>query len=125
MSILDRALAGLEGGALEVTLPDGTARRFGKGAPVRLDIRDRGFFRRVATRGKVGFGEAYTAGEWETDDLVGLFELLLQNADAAGARHARVRRLLSCDLGSTAGTACCGRAATSPTTTTSGTTSSR
>jgi cyclopropane-fatty-acyl-phospholipid synthase len=94
MSILERALAGLEGGALEVTLPDGTARRFGTGAPVRLDILDRGFFRRVATRGKVGLGESYTAGEWETDDLVGLFELLLRNADAAAERHARVRRLL-------------------------------
>ncbi|MEP6811614.1 MAG: class I SAM-dependent methyltransferase [Actinomycetota bacterium] len=94
MQVLERALAGLEGGALEVTLPDGTSRRFGAGAPIRLDIRDRGFFRRVATRGKVGFGESYTAGEWETDDLVGLFELLLQNAGAAGERHARVRRLL-------------------------------
>jgi cyclopropane-fatty-acyl-phospholipid synthase len=94
MSILERALAGLAGGALEVTLPDGTARRFGAGAPVRLDILDRGFFRRVATRGKVGLGEAYTAGEWETDDLVGLFELLLRNAGTAAERHARVRRLL-------------------------------
>jgi cyclopropane-fatty-acyl-phospholipid synthase len=93
-AILERALAGLEGGALEVMLPDGSARRFGSGAPIRLDIRDRGFFRRVATRGKVGFGESYTAGEWETDDLVGLFELLLQNAGAAGEWHARVRRLL-------------------------------
>ena len=93
-AILERALAGLEGGALEVALPDGTARRFGAGAPTRLDIRDRGFFRRVATRGKVGFGESYIAGEWETDDLVGLFELLLRNAGAAGERHARVRRLL-------------------------------
>ncbi len=94
MSILERALAGLEGGALEVSLPDGTARRFGTGAPVRLDILDRGFFRRVATRGKVGLGESYTAGEWESDDLVGLFELLLRNADAAAERHARVRTLL-------------------------------
>src|SRR5690349_22473177 len=51
MAILERALAGLEGGALEVTLPDGSARRFGSGAPIRLDIRDRGFFRdRKSTR---------------------------------------------------------------------------
>jgi cyclopropane-fatty-acyl-phospholipid synthase len=94
MSILERALASLEGGALEVTLPDGSARRFGAGAPVRLDIRDRGFFRRVATRGKVGLGESYTAGEWDTDDLVGLFELLLRNAAGVGGRHATARRLL-------------------------------
>ena len=94
MSILERALADLRGGALEVVLPDGSARRFGTGAPVRLEIRDRAFFRRLATRGKLGLGESYTAEEWETDDLVALFELLLRNADAAAGRHSRVKRLL-------------------------------
>ena len=92
--VLERALAGLEGGTLEVALPDGTVRRFGSGAPVRLDVHDRAFFRRLALRGKLGPGESYTAGEWDTDDLVGLFELLLRNADAATERHSRVRRLL-------------------------------
>jgi cyclopropane-fatty-acyl-phospholipid synthase len=94
MSILANALADIRGGSLVVVLPDGTTRAFGEGRPVLLDIRDRAFFRRVATRGKLGLGESYTAGEWATDDLVGLFELLLQNAGAAGERHARVRRLL-------------------------------
>jgi cyclopropane-fatty-acyl-phospholipid synthase len=93
-SILERALAQLEGGALTATLPDGTTRTFGSGAPLQLDIHDRALFRRLATRGKVGFGESYTAGEWDTDDLAGLFELLLRNAAAAGARHSRARRLL-------------------------------
>lgn len=94
VAVLERALAQLEGGALEVLLPDGTQRRFGSGPPVELEIHDRAFFRRVATRGKLGFGESYVAGEWESDDLVGLLELLLRNAAAAGERHARVRRLL-------------------------------
>ncbi len=93
-AVLERALASLEGGTLEVELPGGGVRRFGHGAPVRLAIHDRAFFRRLATRGKVGLGESYTAGEWDTDDLVGLFELLLRNADAAAERHARVRRIL-------------------------------
>lgn len=93
-AVLERALAGLDGGTLEVELPGGGVRRFGAGAPVRLAIHDRAFFRRLATRGKLGFGESYTAGEWDSDDLVGLFELLLRNADAAAERHARVRRLL-------------------------------
>ncbi len=92
--ILDRALAGLEGGTLEVELPDGSVRRFGRGAPVRLSIHSRSFFRRVATRGKLGFGESFQAGEWDADDLVALLELLLRNAEAAAGRHARVRRLL-------------------------------
>ena len=93
-AVLERALAGLEDGTLEVELPGGQVRRFGHGAPVRLAIHDRAFFRRLATRGKLGFGESYTAEEWDSDDLVGLFELLVRNADAAGNRHARVRRLL-------------------------------
>jgi len=37
--MLERALAHLEGGTLEVTLPDGTERRFGSGAPARREPR--------------------------------------------------------------------------------------
>jgi cyclopropane-fatty-acyl-phospholipid synthase len=93
-AVLERALARIEGGTLEVELPGGAVRRFGAGAPVRLAIHDTAFFRRLAARGKLGLGESYTAGEWDSDDLVALFELLLRNADAASERHARVRRLL-------------------------------
>ncbi len=93
-AVLERALAGLEAGTLEVELPGGGVRRFGAGAPVRLAVHDAAFFRRLATRGKLGLGESYTAGEWDSDDLVGFFELLLRNADAVAERHARVRRLL-------------------------------
>jgi cyclopropane-fatty-acyl-phospholipid synthase len=94
LSLLERVLAGLEGGALEVELPGGELRRFGAGAPVRLTIHDPAFFARIATRGKLGPGESYTAEEWDTDDLVALFELLLRNADAVAERHPRLRRLL-------------------------------
>ena len=94
LPFLERALAGLEGGTLEVELPGGELRRFGTGAPVRLAIHDPAFFTRIATRGKLGLGESYTADEWDADDLVALFELLLRNADAAAERHARLRRLL-------------------------------
>ena len=94
VAVLERALADLEGGTLEVGLPGGGTRRFGSGAPIHLEIHDAAFFRRLATRGKLGLGESYTAGEWDTDDLVALFELLLRNADAAANRHPRLRRLL-------------------------------
>jgi cyclopropane-fatty-acyl-phospholipid synthase len=93
-AVLERALAHLDGGTLEVELPDGETRRFGAGAPVRLTVHDAALFRRLATRGKLGLGESYTAGEWDADDLVALFELLLRNADAAAVRHARLRRLI-------------------------------
>ena len=93
--MLERELAHLEGGSLEVTLPDRThadVRRRRPGA--RSAIHDRALFRRLATRGKVGFGESYTAGEWDTDDLVGLFALLLRNSEAAVARNGLVRRVV-------------------------------
>lgn len=93
--VLDRVLVGLEGGALEVRLPGGDVKRFGAGATVRLTIRDTMLLRRLATRGKLGLGESYTAGEWDANDLVGLFELLLKNATAASERHPRVRQLLA------------------------------
>jgi cyclopropane-fatty-acyl-phospholipid synthase len=93
-SFLERALAGLEHGTLEVELPSGELRRFGSGAPVRLTIHDAAFFARIATRGKLGLGESYTADEWDADDLVAFCELLLRNADSAAERHPRLRRLL-------------------------------
>jgi cyclopropane-fatty-acyl-phospholipid synthase len=95
VALLERALQHLERGTLEVTLPDGSERRFGQGAPVALHVHDWSLFRRLALRGKVGLGESYTAGEWDADDLVGLFELLLRNADAAVGRHTRMRRALA------------------------------
>jgi cyclopropane-fatty-acyl-phospholipid synthase len=93
-AVLERALAHVEGGTLEVRLPGGAVRRFGSGPPVTMEIHDSRFFRRVATRGKVGVGESYTAGEWDSDDLVALFELLLRNAADAARRHRFVRQLL-------------------------------
>ena len=95
VAVLERELEHLRDGALDVTLPDGSRRRFGSGDPVRLEIHDRAFFRRIATRGKVGFGESYTAGDWDCDDLVGLFELLVRNADAVAARRPNLRRVLA------------------------------
>ncbi len=94
VSILERALQNLEGGTLEVRLPGGRVRRFGSGAAESLTIHDDAFFRRVATRGKLGVGESYTANEWDSEDLVGLLQLLLRNAASASERHAGWRRLL-------------------------------
>jgi len=93
-AFLRRELAHLEGGSLEVTLPDQSRHTFGSGPGVALHIHDRALFRRLATRGKVGFGESYTAGEWDTDDLVGLFSLFLRNSESAVARNGLVRRLI-------------------------------
>jgi cyclopropane-fatty-acyl-phospholipid synthase len=62
---------------------------------VVVSVRSRNLFRRLATRGKLGLGESFTAGEWEADDLVAFFELLLRNAAEAAERHPRLTRILN------------------------------
>jgi len=94
-SVLERALAGLEAGALEVRLPDGSLRRFGAGEAASMQIRSERFFHRVATRGSIGLGESYAAGEWDAEDLPAFMSLLFRNARAARERYPRLARLLN------------------------------
>ncbi len=94
MAVLERGLAHLQGATLEVRLPNGATRRFGSGAVVTVTIHDPRLFRRIATRGAIGLGESYMAGEWDTGDLVGLFELLVANTNAAADRHRTLRRVM-------------------------------
>ena len=69
---------------LRVVLPDGASAGGGEvGAPV-MTIERNAFFHRLATGGKIGFGEAYMAGDWRADDLAGVL----------AAFAARVERLL-------------------------------
>lgn len=54
------------------------------GAPARsaprVVIHNARFYTRVATRGEVGLGEAYVAGDWDCDDLPALLSLGLRSA---------------------------------------------
>lgn len=91
VSLLTRALAGLHEGTLVARLPDRTERRFGSGPAEIMQIADTSrLLRRLATRGTMGLGESYQAGEWTSPDLVGLLELLYRNAEAAVVRHPRL-----------------------------------
>jgi cyclopropane-fatty-acyl-phospholipid synthase len=92
VSVLDRMLVGLEGGSLAVTMPDGEVRRYGAGPEARLTIDDPRLFRRIARSPRFALGESYQAGEWRTDDLVGVLSLLMRNAAAARERHRTLRR---------------------------------
>jgi cyclopropane-fatty-acyl-phospholipid synthase len=94
VAVLERVMPELEGGTLVVRLPDGSTRRFGSGPVVHMHIRSAHFFRRLATRAKLALGESYTAGEWDSDNLVAFFELLLRNAEVARKRHPHLRRFL-------------------------------
>jgi cyclopropane-fatty-acyl-phospholipid synthase len=91
-------LSGLEryvaGGELVLELTDGSTRSFGdrSGPTVVARVEDDRLWSRIATRGRIGLGESYVEREWETDDLPGLFELLLKTGNDATYR-AGVTRL--------------------------------
>jgi cyclopropane-fatty-acyl-phospholipid synthase len=83
------ALARPEGGELAVALPDGSIRRAGDAAAgrrARIDIRSKDLYRRLTTRGRIGIGEAYVAGDWDADDLAAAMEILALTAEAARRR---------------------------------------
>lgn len=86
-------LEGVQIGELTLRLPDGSTRCFGRAGTGRaqtLNVRNHAFFRRVATGGDVGFGEAFVAGDWDCADLTELLRLLIDNAPALAA-HALAR----------------------------------
>jgi cyclopropane-fatty-acyl-phospholipid synthase len=85
--ILDRIDSGLESGALNATLPDGTFRILGGRAPgpecdVNL-VRWRALIR-LATGGSAGWYRAWAAGEWSSPDPVPLFALFMANSRLLG-----------------------------------------
>jgi cyclopropane-fatty-acyl-phospholipid synthase len=65
---------------LRVVLPDG--RTFGGGTaagPAMHLVRPQAFFARLGATGTIGFGEAYMAGDWTTDDLAGVLSAFAAN----------------------------------------------
>jgi cyclopropane-fatty-acyl-phospholipid synthase len=86
------AMEKIRHGRLAVVLPDGSSRVFGDaGSPLRATLRVKrpDFFKRVLLWGDVGFGEAYQAGDFETDDLTGLIRLFIENGETMEVEHTR------------------------------------
>jgi cyclopropane-fatty-acyl-phospholipid synthase len=82
MVLCFKFLSRLPQGELQVTIPDGSRYVFGQpgSAPaMKMEIHEYRFFRRAMFSGDIGFGEAYTDGDWTTDDLPGLLTLLAAN----------------------------------------------
>ena len=92
MAVLDRVLPGIEGGTLALRLPDGSERCFGDGPEVSMRIDNWRLLDRIARSPKLALGESYQGGEWRSDDLVPLLELLLRNAGPGAERHTWWRR---------------------------------
>jgi cyclopropane-fatty-acyl-phospholipid synthase len=58
-----------------------------------MAVRDPGsFFARLGRGGKIGFGESFMAGEWDSTDLVGVLEALARQADSLVPRPLQVVR---------------------------------
>jgi cyclopropane-fatty-acyl-phospholipid synthase len=79
------AVARLEIGSLNFTLPDGRTLHFGghqPGPDAAIEIRDWRFFGRVMRGGDMAFAEAYMDGWFETPDLPGLLTLGALNGAA-------------------------------------------
>ena len=87
--IVFSALEQLEGGAIDLKLPDGTRERFGdgRGPEFAVTIANGDLFGRLTRRGRSGLGEGYIARDWDTDDLPGLLALLIRNARSAAKRQ--------------------------------------
>jgi cyclopropane-fatty-acyl-phospholipid synthase len=83
---LARLRASWRGGPLDVIAPSGDRIRIGPPGPADACVRvhdDRAFLR-LALRGEIGGGESFVAGEWSSDDLVGLLRLVLRAAGPRG-----------------------------------------
>ena len=84
---LDRIDAGLESGAIEAWLPDGSHRILGgrKPGPVaEVSMHSWRALVRLARSGSVGWYKAWEKGEWESPDPVPLFDLFMRNAVSLG-----------------------------------------
>ena len=71
-------------GRLELTLPSGEQLLLGNGEDglkARVYIKDKDFFRRIFLYGDIGFGEAYTEGLWETDNITEVIRWFILNIE--------------------------------------------
>lgn len=85
--ILDRIDTGLEAGALEAWLPDGTTRILGgkaQGPICEVRLHRWRALARLVSSGSAGWFRAWEAGEWESPDPVPLFALFMRNAETLG-----------------------------------------
>jgi cyclopropane-fatty-acyl-phospholipid synthase len=99
---LARLRAGWRSGALELELPGGELVRLGgdnpdgarlgdagsagvrPGSVPRVRVHDDRFFLRLVLRGEMGAGESFVAGEWSSDDVVGVARAFLRATGGRG-----------------------------------------
>ena len=83
MKLVDRQLARISKGHLAVQLPDGVILHYGDPSEAKiLNINRYSFYTRLVTAGNIGLGEAWTDGDWDSDDLAGILQLFIDNMEA-------------------------------------------
>ncbi|MCW2922915.1 MAG: Cyclopropane-fatty-acyl-phospholipid synthase [Thermoleophilia bacterium] len=100
--LLPRMLRAVDGGHLDLALPDGSNLAGGDPeAPLRgrIEVLDERAFEQVAARGQRGFGEAFVLDQWTSPDPALPLEVLARSVAAAGNRGVlgflrRAQRLL-------------------------------
>ena len=81
--IVLQMLRRLEHGALRLICPDGSTLAFGDdSAPVSLKLNNWHPCAAALKSGDIGFAESFIAGDWQTDDLAALLQLLARNRHA-------------------------------------------
>ncbi len=98
--VLDRIDAGLDHGALEGILPDGSRRILGgrgEGPTAIVKLNSWRALIRLGRSGSVGWYKAWELGEWESPDPVLLFDLFMRNRAGLGstARASGFTRLIN------------------------------
>ena len=81
-----RLRAGWSSGRLDLEMPSGDVVRLGGGGPpdARAHVRDDRRWLRILLRGEMGAGEGFVAGEWTSDDVVGVIRAFLRGTSARG-----------------------------------------
>ena len=83
--LLDKIDTSLRDGQIELALPDGTYRILGRGEGVaRLTVSSWRAFARLAWAGSEGWYLAWDKGEWDSHDIVALFEIFSRNRVSLG-----------------------------------------
>lgn len=92
-TILSRLRATWGGGRLDLVMPSGECLRLGGPGPAEASARvhDDRLFLRLLLRGELGGGEAFVAGDWSSDDLVGLLRVFLRGTGARGVESPLTR----------------------------------
>jgi cyclopropane-fatty-acyl-phospholipid synthase len=81
-----QVLSRLQHGALHIELPDGQSTVFGDGSyPVTLRLLNWDLFDATLKSGDIGFAETWIDGQWSTDNLPRLIEIMARNRQAVEA----------------------------------------